>query len=42
VFQVIDPAKSNVKMLGAKVEINMRKAEPGSWTELELCRSKDS
>ena len=35
-FQVIDPGRSKVKMLGTKVEINLRKAEPGSWKDLEL------
>ena len=34
--QVVDPEKSQVKMLGSKVEINLRKAEPGSWPTLEL------
>ncbi|XP_013421490.1 cysteine and histidine-rich domain-containing protein 1 isoform X2 [Lingula anatina] len=33
---VIDPQKSNVKMMGTKVEINLKKAEPGSWAKLEL------
>lgn len=33
---VIDPAQSSVKLLGSKVEINMRKAEPGTWTTLEF------
>ena len=35
-FKVVDPEKSQVKMLGSKVEINLRKAEPGSWPTLEL------
>lgn len=33
---VIDPQKSSVKLLGTKVEINLRKMEPGSWSSLEL------
>ncbi|CAH1799897.1 unnamed protein product [Owenia fusiformis] len=33
---IIDPAACNVKMLGTKVEVNLRKAEPGSWPNLEL------
>ena len=35
-LQVIDPACSKVNMLGSKVEISLRKAEPGSWPTLEL------
>ena len=34
-FQVINPTTSAVKLLGAKVEVNLRKAEPGSWQTLE-------
>ena len=34
--QVIDPEKSQVKVMGSKVEINLKKAEPGSWSALEL------
>lgn len=33
---VIDPEKSQVKVMGSKVEINLKKAEPGSWSVLEL------
>ena len=33
---IIDPAKSGVKLLGTKVEINMKKAEVGKWPTLEL------
>lgn len=33
--KVIDPSLSSVKLLGAKVEVNLRKAEPGSWPTLE-------
>ena len=32
--------KSQVKMLGSKVEINLRKAEPGSWPTLEMPAEK--
>jgi len=39
---IIDPAKSSVKMLGTKVEINMKKAEPGSWARLELQSANQS
>lgn len=35
-FQVINPEASNVKLLGTKVEINLRKAEPGKWSALEV------
>ncbi|CAC5394540.1 CHORDC1 [Mytilus coruscus] len=31
----IIPEESNVKMLGTKVEINLKKAEPFSWSDLE-------
>jgi len=34
-FQIIDPEKSSVKMLGTKVEINLKKMEPGAWPALE-------
>lgn len=32
----IIPEESNVKMLGTKVEINLKKAEPFSWSNLEF------
>ena len=35
--QVIDPSKSSVKMLGTKVEVKLKKFEPGSWPSLEMC-----
>lgn len=28
-------------MLGTKVEINLKKAEPGSWNKLELPQQQD-
>ena len=31
-----------MKMLGSKVEINLRKAEPGSWATLELPVEKNT
>ncbi|ELU00349.1 hypothetical protein CAPTEDRAFT_165685 [Capitella teleta] len=31
----VDPAKSSVKLLGTKVEVNLKKAEPCSWSKLE-------
>ncbi len=33
---MIDPNNSSVKLLGSKVEINLRKAEPGKWPLLEM------
>ncbi|CAD5112612.1 DgyrCDS1825 [Dimorphilus gyrociliatus] len=33
---IINPAKSSVKLMGPKVEITLCKAEPGSWSTLEL------
>ena len=35
-LQVIDPKKSTVKLLGTKVEVNLKKADAGSWASLEL------
>lgn len=32
---IIDPTKSNVQLLGSKVEINLKKSEIGSWPLLE-------
>jgi len=37
--ETIDPAKSQVKLLGTKVEINMKKASAFSWPSLELASS---
>jgi len=34
--QVIDPSKSRVNLMGTKVEVNLKKMEPGSWSSLEL------
>lgn len=34
-LQEIIPESSNVKMLGTKVEINLKKKEPFSWSDLE-------
>ena len=36
VIQVVDPSKSSVKMLGTKIEVTLKKFEPGSWASLEL------
>jgi len=33
--QVIDPGKSRVNLMGTKVEVNLKKMEPGSWSSLE-------
>ena len=35
-FQVIRPESSGVKMLGTKVEVNLKKAEPFHWPSLEM------
>ncbi|XP_060085235.1 cysteine and histidine-rich domain-containing protein 1-like [Ylistrum balloti] len=39
--EVIDPSKSDVKLLGTKVEINLRKAESCSWASLEMPVQKE-
>lgn len=36
---MIDPSQSSVKLLGAKVEVNLKKAEPGSWPTLEQIKA---
>ncbi|KAK9732096.1 choed [Popillia japonica] len=38
---VIDVEKSNVQMLGTKVEIKMKKAEPSNWRMLEYRKSSE-
>ncbi|XP_067011194.1 cysteine and histidine-rich domain-containing protein morgana [Anabrus simplex] len=35
---IIDVARSNASMLPAKLEVKMRKAEPGSWSKLDFPR----
>lgn len=35
---MINVEESSVGMYGTKVEIKMRKAEPGSWTKLNIPR----
>ncbi|KAK3098877.1 hypothetical protein FSP39_023910 [Pinctada imbricata] len=40
--EVIDPVNSQVKMMGTKVEINLRKVESFSWPSLELPAQTDS
>jgi len=35
---VIDPDKSRVNLLGTKVEVILKKMEPGSWSSLELSK----
>ncbi|KRT81557.1 hypothetical protein AMK59_5843 [Oryctes borbonicus] len=39
---IIDVQKSQVNMLGTKVEIKMKKAEPRSWPKLEYPKTSDS
>lgn len=41
-LKVIDPEKSNVKMMGTKVEINFKKADSCSWTTLEMPANETS
>ncbi|KAL3280197.1 hypothetical protein HHI36_017697 [Cryptolaemus montrouzieri] len=36
---VVDVEKSKVTMYGTKVEISLKKAEPGSWSRLDIPRS---
>ena len=33
---MIDVEKSTVNLLGTKVEVKMRKLEPGSWASLDM------
>lgn len=35
-LQVIDVTKSKVQMLASKVEIELKKAEPGAWSDLSF------
>lgn len=37
-FQIVDVDNATVQMLGTKVEITLPKAEPGSWSKLEVAR----
>lgn len=39
-FQVIDVSKSSASMLGTKVEIKLKKGEPGAWSKLDFPRSE--
>ncbi|XP_041378117.1 cysteine and histidine-rich domain-containing protein 1-like [Gigantopelta aegis] len=39
-WDAIDPERSNVKLLGSKVEINLKKKESFSWPTLELPKDK--
>lgn len=34
--QIVDVENSQVSMYGTKVEIKLKKAEPGSWTRLDV------
>lgn len=40
IFQVVDVSKSTVSMLGTKVEIKLKKAEPGAWAKLDFPRKE--
>ena len=35
-LQEVDPTLSSVKLIGTKVEINLRKADLNTWKSLEL------
>ena len=39
---MVDVQVSTVNMYGTKVEISLKKAEPGSWTKLEIPRVTDT
>ena len=36
--QVVDVARSVASMLPTKLEVKLRKAEPGSWSKLDIPR----
>ena len=35
-LQIISPEKTFVSMMGSKIEIQLHKPEPGSWTKLQI------
>lgn len=37
--QLVDPAASRVSLMGTKVEIVLKKAEPRTWSQLSLPRA---
>ncbi|XP_037082848.1 cysteine and histidine-rich domain-containing protein 1-like [Pollicipes pollicipes] len=37
---LVDPAQSSVQLLGSKVEIKLKKAEPLSWSQLSVARTE--
>ena len=41
-FQIVDIEQSAVNMLPTKVEIKLRKKEPGSWAKLDFPRQQKS
>lgn len=41
-MQIIDVESTTVQMLPTKVEIKMKKAEPGSWAKLDFPRTCDA
>lgn len=41
-FQIVDVKQSSVNMLPTKVEIKLKKAEPGSWPQLDIPRKEES
>ena len=42
VFQIIDVKQTTATMAGTKVEVKMKKAEPGSWSKLFFPREVSS
>jgi cysteine and histidine-rich domain-containing protein len=39
---VVDVTRSTANMLGTKLEVHLRKAEPGSWSRLFLPKKEDT
>ena len=37
-FQVVDVAETTASFYGTKVEVKMKKSEPGSWAKLNFPR----
>lgn len=41
-MQIVNVQASQLSMYGTKVEIKLKKAEPGSWSRLEIPRAPTS
>ena len=37
-FQLIETGESSCMLTGTKIEVKMRKAEPGHWSKLDIPR----